>query len=104
MTKEEKKELNKKKEEEQRNLEKAFHKTAGGKLVKVVAFVSCAIFIFGLLLMCSYHMFNLNQSVQNLASNCIEYGGEALFFIAMIYCIFLPTCAKEEKEKDSKKE
>jgi len=105
MNKEEKKEINKKLEQEQLNLEREFNKTPRGKLMSAVAIIAIIVMILGLLISFAYHVFDLEQSVQDFAGHCIEFSGGVSFFFAIFYVVILPSMKKEQpKNKVNKKE
>lgn len=103
MNKEERKELNKKLQQEQLELEREFHKTTFGKIMKVIAIITVTVMALGLILAFSYHVFDLEQVVQDFADKCIKYSGETALFISILYGIILPTL-KNNKDKKTYKE
>lgn len=104
MNKEEKKEINKKLEQEQLNLEREFNKTPKGKLMNAVAIIVIIVMILGLLMSFAYHVFDLEQSVQDFAGHCIKFSGGFSFFFAIFYVVILPSMKKEQPKKKDKED
>lgn len=102
MNKEEKKEINKKLEQKQLEIEREFHKTPKGKLMRAVAIIASMIMFLGLLISFAYHIFDLEPKVQEFAGHCIELSGGVLFFFAIFYVVILPSMKKEQPQKKNK--
>lgn len=99
MTREEKKHINKKLEQEQRNMEKQFHKTLFGKIILVVLILTLSIEVIGFISALSYHIFNLKEPVLAFSDKCIKYTSIPSFICMIIYCILLPTATNKNKHK-----
>ena len=100
MNKEEKRARNKQFAEKQLNLEKEFHKTLFGKIIRIVLILAIITMALGLISAFSFHVFSLKESVFEFADKCMRYSDIPLFVCSLIYC-FLPNIMS--KDKSSKK-
>lgn len=101
--KEEKKMKNKDLEQKQLNLEKDFHKTYFGKLMKILASLGITEIIVGLFILFLFYTFKLNNDTFEVAVRLLRSGGVLTFACAILYGIILPLLPKINKEeKDSK--
>ena len=99
MTREEKKHINKKLEQEQRNMEKQFHKTLFGKIIFVLLILTLSVEAIGIISVLSFHIFNLKESVFTFSEKCMKYTAIPSFICMIIYCILLPTMNKNKHKK-----
>lgn len=95
---------------EQKLLEKEFHKTTFGKFVKIIVIVAMVAIAIGLVLgifEAIVYARNLDinkyQTIIDLGEICFDCGGSSIFFCMLFYACLLPALMKEKEHKLNKK-
>lgn len=99
MSEEEKKTMKKQLEEEQIKLEREFHKTLFGKIIKIVFILTILVMAMGLVSFIVGRILNLDESVFEFGEKCIKYSSISSFICMIVYCIFVPELMGEDKSQ-----